>query len=336
LHRKKRNRLCRKTWLGQLLFVYLAIIKNNKDMSKNQNQEFDNQVRIQNALKRSTEAKIANHSPLNDEEIKLICPVAMKNRMQKTEVAKLGLSEHYSFVPTIKVVNDLRKLGWECVDAVQVKSRKKSTNGYQKHMLTFEHDSYKVEGATEYPQLLLTNSHDGGNSFQMSAGIFRLVCANGLVIKTEDYGTARLIHKGYSFEAVQKMVNEFVSQIDNTLTNITAMKATQITRDQQIEFAKQAALLRFTSNSYNEDNIASVVDIDNILEATRSEDRGNGLWEVYNRVQESIVNGKYNYASSGNVNSEDAKARKARPIKNFKQSIEVNKKLSELAFAMVA
>ena len=232
-------------------------------MSKNQNQEFDNQVRIQNALKRSTEAKIANHSPLNDEEIKLICPVAMKNRMQKTEVAKLGLSEHYSFVPTIKVVNDLRKLGWECVDAVQVKSRKKSTN-----------------------------SHDGGNSFQMSAGIFRLVCANGLVIKTEDYGTARLIHKGYSFEAVQKMVNEFVSQIDNTLTNITAMKATQITRDQQIEFAKQAALLRFTSNSYNEDNIASVVDIDNILEATRSEDRGNGLWEVYNRVQESIVNGK--------------------------------------------
>ena len=305
-------------------------------MDENQNTEFNNQVRIQNALQRSTEEKIANHSPLNDEEIKFLCPVAMKNRMQKTEVAKLGLSKHYSFVPTIKVVNDLRKLGWECVDAVQVKARKKSTNGYQKHMLTFEHPMYNVEGVTEYPQLLLTNSHDGGNSFQLSAGIFRMICANGLVIKTEDYGSQRLIHKGYSFEAVQKLVNDFVETIDETLVRITAMKKTQITRNQQIEFAKQAALLRFTSNSYNVENIAGVVDIDNVLEATRPEDAGDGLWEVYNRVQESIVNGQYNYASSGNVNGDNAKARKARPIKNFKQSIEVNKKLSELAFAMVA
>ena len=293
-------------------------------------------ARQQQAFHNHIITKVKEHQPLEDNEIKYLAPVAFKSEMSTQEVANLGLSHHYSFVPTMNVVRDLQTMGWDCVDAKQVKARKKSTDGYQKHMLTFEHPKYKVEGVEEYPQLLLTNSHDGGNAFQLSAGIFRLVCSNGLVIKTEDYGTQRLIHKGYSFEAVQKMVNEFVSQIDNTLTNITAMKATQITRDQQIEFAKQAALLRFTSNSYNEDNIASVVDIDNILEATRSEDRGNGLWEVYNRVQESIVNGKYNYASSGNVNSEDAKARKARPIKNFKQSIEVNKKLSELAFAMVA
>ncbi len=38
---------------------------------------------------------------------------------------------------------------------------------------------------------------------------------------------------------------------------------------------------------------------------------------------------------NGKVNAADAKTRKARPIKNFKQSIDVNKKLSELAFAYV-
>jgi len=321
-------------------------------MSEIQNTEFDNQVRIQRALERSTAEKITNHSPLNDEEIKFLCPVATKKRMVKSEVAKLGLSKHYSFVPTMKVVNDLRTLGWECVDAKQVKARKKSTNGYQKHMLTFEHPDYKIDQVkeveladgttetqvsppTEYPQLLLTNSHDGGNSFQLSAGIFRLVCSNGLVIKSEDYGSQRLIHKGYSFEAVQNMVNEFVETIDEALTRITAMKRKSITQAQQIEFAKQAALLRFKNNSYNEDNIASVVDIDDLLEATRPEDQGDGLWEVYNRVQESIVQGKYKYASSGNIIQEDTKTRKARPIKNFKQNIEVNKKLSELAFALV-
>jgi hypothetical protein len=322
-------------------------------MSKEElNNEFDVAVRVQKAFEESTAEKVRKHEALNDEEIRHLCPVAFKNRMVTSEIQKLGLSKHYSFVPTTKVVNDLRAMGWECVDAKQVKARKKSTNGYQKHMLTFEHPDYKVdqvkeveledgttetqiESATEYPQLLLTNSHDGGNAFTLSAGIFRLVCSNGLVIKSEDYGTSRLVHKGYSFDAVQKMVNEFVETIDETLTRITAMKQVQLDKKQQIEFAKKAALLRFTAKSYNEDNIEDVVQIDDLLHAERKEDKGNGLWEVYNRVQESLINGKYMYASSGKVNDEGTKIRKGREIKNFKQSIDVNKKLSELAFALV-
>ena len=249
--------------------------------------------------------------------------------MSTQEVANLGLSNHYSFVPTMNVVRDLQTMGWDCVDAKQVKARKKSTNGYQKHMLTFEHPKYKVEGVEEYPQLLLTNSHDGGNAFQLSAGIFRLVCSNGLVIKTEDYGTQRLIHKGYSFEAVQEMVEGFIATIDETMTRITAMKRTQLDKDQMVEFAKQAALLRFTSKSYNEENIDKVVYIDELLDATRKEDNGNAVWEVFNRVQERLVGGNYHYKGTKD------KPRKARPIKNFQQNFEVNKKLSELAFAYV-
>ena len=252
----------------------------------------------------------------------------------------------------MKVVDDLRKLGYECVDAKQVKARKKSTNGYQKHMLTFEHPDYKIDQVkeveiadgktetqiqkpTEYPQLLLTNSHDGGNAFTLSAGIFRLVCSNGLVIKTEDYGSARLVHKGYSFDAVRKLVNEFNVTITEVLEKVTAMKKVQLTKEQQIQFAKKAALLRFTAKSYNEDNIEDVVQLDDLLHAERPEDKGNGLYEVFNRVQESLVKGKYLYAASGKINTEGTKIRKGREIKNFKQSIDVNKKLSELAFELV-
>ena len=305
-------------------------------MSKEElNNDFDIAVRVHDAFKEATAEKVRKHQGLNDTEIGHLCPVALKTTMSKKEIATLGLSDHYSFVPTIKVVNDLRALGYDCVDAKSVKARKKSTDGYQKHMLTFEHPKYKVEGVDEYPQLLLTNSHDGGNAFTLSAGIFRLVCSNGLVIQTEDYGSSRLVHKGYSFEAVQKLVNEFNVTIDEVLTKITAMKKVQLTKDQQIEFAKQAALLRFTAKSYNEDNISDVVDIDGLLNVERKEDAGNGLYEVFNRVQESLINGNYLYASNGKVDVEGTKTRKARPIKNFKQNIEVNQRLSELAFALV-
>jgi len=293
------------------------------------NTEFDIQVRVQQHMQDTVQEKIANHEPLNDDEIKHLCPVAFKRRMVKSEIAKLGLSKHYSFVPTMNVVNDLRDLGYEVVDAKQVKARKKSTDGYQKHMITFEHPKYKVEGSEEYPQILLTNSHDGGNAFTLSAGIFRLVCSNGLVIKSEDYGSSRLVHKGYSFDAVQKLVHEFEGTISEVLTKITAMKRKQLTDEQMIQFAKQAALLRFKAASYNEDNIADIVDIDEILEATRPEDVGNGLYEVYNRVQESLINGNYHYKLG-------TKHRKGRTIKSFKQNIDVNKKLSELAFELAA
>ena len=305
-------------------------------MSKEElNNDFDVAVRAHDAFKEATAEKVRKHQGLNDTEIGHLCPVALKTTMSKKEIATLGLSDHYSFVPTIKVVNDLRALGYDCVDAKSVKARKKSTDGYQKHMLTFEHPKYKVEGVDEYPQLLLTNSHDGGNAFTLSAGIFRLVCSNGLVIQTEDYGSTRLIHKGYSFEAVQKLVNDFNVTIDEVLTKITVMKKTQLTKEQQIEFAKQAALLRFTAKSYNENNISDVVDIEGLLSINRKEDAGNGLYEVFNRVQESLINGNYLYASNGKVDVEGTKTRKARPIKNFKQNIEVNQRLSELAFALV-
>ena len=309
-------------------------------------EKLDQQAREQQAFFNTVKEKVKNHQALNDDEIKLLCPVAFKDKMTKAEVNKLGLSDHYSFVPTMNVINDLRELGYEVTDAKQVKARKKSTNGYQKHMITLEHPKYKldqvneveisdgetetqVKKPTEYPQILLTNSHDGGNAFTLSAGIFRLVCCNGLVIKTEDYGSARLVHKGYSFEAVQKLVKEFEETVAEVLTKITEMKKVQLTKEQQIEFAKKAALLRFTAKSYNEDNISDVVDIDDLLNVERKEDAGNGLYEVFNRVQESLINGKYTYLGTKD------KPRKARPIKNFKQNIEVNSKLSKLAFELV-
>ena len=80
-------------------------------MSKQINSEFDMQARIAKSFDELVKSKVNNHQALNDIEIKYLCPVAFKDKMTKVEINKLGLSKHYSFVPTINVINDFRSLG---------------------------------------------------------------------------------------------------------------------------------------------------------------------------------------------------------------------------------
>ena len=40
---------------------------------------------------------------------------------------------------------------------------------------------------TVFPQILLTNSHDGKNAFTFTAGLFRMICENGLVVSTNEF-----------------------------------------------------------------------------------------------------------------------------------------------------
>ena len=78
-------------------------------------------ARKQQAFHNQVFTKVSKHQPLEDNEIKYLCPVAFKSEMTPLEIATLGLSHHYSFVPTMNVVRDLQTMGWECVNAQQVK-----------------------------------------------------------------------------------------------------------------------------------------------------------------------------------------------------------------------
>ena len=92
------------------------------------------------------------------------------------------VSDKYTHIPTERVIDDMELLGWKPIEAKEVKARKNSTKGFQKHLLVFRNDDVVINGSdgdTVFPQILLTNSHDGKNSFQFQAGLYRLICANG-------------------------------------------------------------------------------------------------------------------------------------------------------------
>ena len=71
----------------------------------------------------------------------------------------------------------------------------------------------------------------------------------------------------------------------------------------------------------------------------RKEDNGTDLWSVFNRQQENIIEGNFSYFNekkySTMVPNLHFVGRQARPIKNFKQDMDVNKKMFAAALELV-
>ena len=233
------------------------------------------------------------------------------------------VSKHYTHIPTERVIDDMNLLGWDVIDAKEVKARKNSTKGYQKHLLTFRNKDIVIngdDGDTVYPQILLTNSHDGKNAFTFTAGLFRLICENGLVIADQKFNDFKMRHMGYGFEELQDMIKDMVEELPLTVESMNKMKAIELSQNQILKFANEALECRFTKEERNRIH----VDLDKLIVPVRKEDTGKDLWSVFNVLQEKMIEGDFEYHAGG-------KLRKAREIKNFKQDMKVNKDLFKLA-----
>jgi len=251
-----------------------------------------------------TTAMMTNHAYTLD-QIKAIAPSVFT-----TDKAP-HLTDKYIQTPTSRVVEDLMNLGWQVTKAQEVKSRK--YKGFQKHIVVFRNPNITIKGKDgddAFPQILLTNSHDGKAAFNFRVGIFRLVCSNGLVISDADFSNVSIRHTNYTFESLQTKIGEMIAKLPNLVNKINLFKSTELNEDQMKDFATKAMQLRTKQR----------VNIMDVLNADRPQDKGNDLWVVFNRVQEKLVGGSYK-----------AGQRKARSVKNFQKDIELNEQLFELA-----
>jgi hypothetical protein len=246
-----------------------------------------------------------------------------------------NLSKKYLFVNTETIIDDLEKLGWLPVQAAQRKSQKSEGTIFSKHMIAFQNPNIKItssDGDDAYPRILLTNSHDGMQSFKFSVGIFRLVCSNGLVVADEQFSNFNIKHKGYTFAELRSVVKQAVEDLPNRVQVMNDMKNRVLTQEEKNKLALDAMMVRagIAPNSekaakfnYDEETIQD------ILDPKRDADVGNDLWRVFNVVQEKITQGEFHAALKG------SKVRKVRKIKSFEKDIKVNQELFKLATALV-
>lgn len=231
-------------------------------------------------------------------------------------------SERYVYVPTIEIVERLRREGWFPFFAVQSVPRDGSRHGHAKHMLRLRRDD--GIGKPEAAEVIIVNSHDGTSSYQMFAGMLRFVCTNSLVAG-ERFEDVRVPHKGNIqhdiIEGVYTVAEDFPRLIDASET----MKEIQLGEDERRVLAEASLVAR-----YGEDE--SPIRPDQIIQPRRREDAGRSLWMTYNTIQENMIRGGLH----GQKRNAEGRIRRSqtRPINGIDQNVSLNRALWTLAEGM--
>ncbi|OGC95848.1 MAG: hypothetical protein A2W25_15340 [candidate division Zixibacteria bacterium RBG_16_53_22] len=244
------------------------------------------------------------------------------------------VSERYVFIPTIEVVNQLRANGFQPVRASQSKSRIEGKGEFTKHMLRFrrEHDILTQLG-DELPEIVLVNSHDRTSSYQLSAGVFRLACLNGMVVKSADFGSIKVQHSGNIVDNVLEGSYRIIEEVPAIMERVQAYKGIVLDDEEQRVFASAAMELRYPTPLDEETgeplpNYAAPFVAANLLTVRRTVDAKRDLWTISNRVQEAFMRGGIrSLAASG-------RRSKTRSINSVSEELRLNKALWQLTERM--
>ena len=230
-------------------------------------------------------------------------------------------SPKYTFSNSLELIENLDKLGFKITGAKQSKSSVSENKTFGTHILRFGNPELYIkdsEGSIEArPELVLINDHMGNRPVQFEAGLFRLVCSNGLVIKSTDFGGFRERHTRFDFDGLKRMIEEKVGGMKQVVEKISKWNGKLMTDLERFSFAHDAVALRLTG-----DRIPHQSELYEILTPKREADNGKSLWHTFNVVQENLIKGGY-----------QMNERQARAITNPMQDLKINQDLWTLAEA---
>lgn len=234
------------------------------------------------------------------------------------------LSARYGFIPTHEIVGAFAAEGWALTSANEAKVRQESRQGLQRHLLRFAHDSQLTLGIKERIETILINSHDGTSSLQIGAGIFRMACANGIVVADSTVASIRLGHHKLDIDTVLNSAHTILGQAQNVSEVIECWKGTPISADDALHLAEQGIKLRWPDAETQPVSPTVVA-----FGVNRLDDVGNDLWRTFNRVQENIIRGgqhdAYRMTASGK------RFRATRSVKSLTEDVRINKALWSIA-----
>lgn len=251
-------------------------------------------------------------NPLNNEELYEKAPALF------TEEPHYEVSDRYHFIPTIEVINQIKQHNWYPVSVQEASVKEESKEGYQRHLVRFRHFDDLLNPRKNAVELLLFNSHDRSTAFSISAGIYRFVCANGLVIADSVFERYKIKHIGERENDVMNAIKNITAFKPKLEAKINHFESIELSTHEKQSFARSAIPLRFDEHLK--------VDHNDLLAPHRIEDENNDLYTVLNVVQENLLRGNI----SG-INKETGRRFTSKEIKSINKDVEVNQGLWDIA-----
>ncbi|MEH4989307.1 DUF932 domain-containing protein [Enterobacter ludwigii] len=219
--------------------------------------------------------QIRRDRPLTREELMQVVPSVFG------EDKHVSRSDRYAYIPTITLLENLQREGFQPFFACQSRVRDQDRREHTKHLLRLRRAG-QINGQ-QVPEIIILNSHDGASSFQLLPGIFRSVCTNSLVCG-QSFGEIRVPHRGDIVGKVIEGAYEVLGVFDRVEEKRDAMQSLLLPPPAQHALAEAALTYRFGEEH-------QPVTASQILTPRRYEDRKDDLWTTYQRLQENLLKG---------------------------------------------
>lgn len=224
-------------------------------------------------------------------------------------------SEKYTYIPTITLLENLQREGFQPFFACQSRVRDPDRREHTKHMLRLRRAD-QINGQ-QVPEIIILNSHDGASSFQLLPGIFRSVCTNSLVCG-QSFGEIRVPHRGDVVEKVIEGAYEVLGVFDRVEEKRDSMQSLILPPPAQLAFAKAALHYRFGEEH-------QPITESQVLTPRRWQDEKNDLWTTFNTLQENLSKGGLNGRSA------QGKRSRTRAVNGIDGDIKLNRALWVMA-----
>lgn len=240
-----------------------------------------------------------------------------------TATRPVGMSEGYKFMPSLTIARTLQdNFGMKMVSVGQQHSRMRDPKG-QEHFMKFRMPESMIDFSNvgdSLPELVIMNSHNGRSVIKAYAGVFRMVCANGMVVSEESFGNIKLRHFGEqnSYEEFGKMLKVLARRVKVLAARISKMQGTMITRHDENQLAKLILEAR---------KAPKWVTAKHALEVRRPEDDYDeegvrDLWRTFNVIQENVTSQQLVLEPT-----KDERKRSVRPLTGARSDIITNERI---------
>lgn len=230
------------------------------------------------------------------------------------------VSEDYQFYRSEEVINVMQASGLRLVEIGQeraVWSQKRQPHT-QIHTMRFMSPDIALRDfgvGDSRPEIAIMNSHDGRCTFKAMAGVFRLICSNGMIVADQHFGSVVRRHYGEvnAFEKVREILSDMPRVVKQVSERIADWSALPLTTKQQVALATALMAAPVPSGGKR---APLWLQPEQVLEARRdlerpASDGRRDLWTTFNVLQESLTN-----ATIRMEPRDGARARAIQPIRS--------------------